>query len=402
MTDNQIDKLIQPIITRQEAINNYIIQKIARRVKEIGHLLSSDVYALERLFKMGADVRDINKKLAQVTKLQEKDIKKLIEYIAKEAYIDAKPYYDYKNIPFIPFEENEPLQRLVKSIAKQTNNTYRNMSKAQGFMLRDMKNPTKLKPTTVSKAYQSVLDEAIQASQSGVMDYNTAMRRTMKQLSDSGLRYITYHTPTGRTFSQRLDTAVRRNLMDGIRALNQGVQDEVGKQFGADGKEITVHANSAPDHEPIQGHQFTNEEYDKLQNNKPFKDLNGRKFAAIERPIGVLNCKHFTYSIICGVTRPNFTQEQLDKMIADNKKGYTDSKGNHRTMYECTQEQRRIETKIREQKERQMTFEACGDKEGALEARTKVKLLTNQYNAFSKACGLTPMKDRTRVSGYTK
>jgi len=402
INESGIDKLLAPIIQRQESINNYIIRRIAMRVRAIGRLLPSDVYALQRLLKSGGDVRDINKQLAKVTKLQEKDIKKLIEYIAKDAYVDAKPFYDYRNKPFISFNENIPLQRVVKAVQKQTLGTYRNLSKSQGFMLRDLKNPNILKPTTVAKTYQSVIDEAVQASQSGVVDYNTAMRRTMKQLSDSGLRYITYQTESGKPYTQRMDTAVRRNLMDGIRAINQGVQDEVGKQYGADGKEITVHMNAAPDHEPIQGHQFTNEEYDKLQNAEAFQDVNGKKFAPIERAIGTLNCRHFTYSIIIGINKPNFSQKQLDAMIAKNQKGYTTPSGKHLTMYECTQEQRRLETKIREQKERQMTFEICGDKVGAFDARAKVQSLTKAYKAFSQDCGLSVQSDRMRVSGYTK
>lgn len=398
LSDNALEKLMMPILNRQESINRYIIHKIARRIREIGNLSPADIYKLERLLKSGADVRKINKELARLTKMQEKDIKKLIEYVAKDAYIDAKPFYDYRKLSFIPFEKNEPLQRIVKAIAKQTLGTYRNLSKSQAFMIRDLKNPKKLKPTTVAKVYQSVLDEAIQASQSGAVDYNTAMRRTVRQLADSGLRYVTYQPESGGTYTQRMDTAVRRNLMDGIRALNQGVQDELGEQYGADGKEITVHSMSAPDHEPVQGHQFTNVEFDKLQNAQAFEDVNHRKFMPIQRAIGTLNCKHFTYSIIVGVNKPNFTPEQLDKMIADNQKGYTTPGGKHYTMYECTQEQRRLETKIRQQKERQMAFEMSGDKVGADEAKAKVSALTKEYQAFSHACGLSTKPERLRIN----
>ena len=105
LSDNALENLMQPIIERQQAINNYVLQVIAQRVREIGHLLPSDVYKLERLLKSGADVRKINKKLAQLTGLNERDIKKLIKTVAEQAYIDVKPYYDYRNMPYIPFEE---------------------------------------------------------------------------------------------------------------------------------------------------------------------------------------------------------------------------------------------------------------------------------------------------------
>lgn len=391
---------MQPIIDRQMQINEYVIQVIARRVKETGRLLPSDVYKLERLLKSGVDIRKINKEIARLTGLNEKEIKKLIKTVAEDAYIDAKPYYDYRQKPFIPFEKNLELQRIVKAVEKQTLETYKNLSRAQAFMIRDRKNPKKLKPTSIAKTYQSILDEAIQASQSGTIDYNTAMRRTMNQLADSGIRYVTYNTESGRRYTQRLDTAVRRNLMDGIREINQGVQDETGKQYGADGKEITVHAMSAPDHEPIQGHQFTNEEYDKLQNNEPFEDVDGEKFDAIARPIGVWNCHHFTYSIIIGVNKPNFTKEQLKKFKEDNQKGYTDKSGKHYTKYECSQKMREMETEIRRHKERYLTLNESGDVEGSKSERATITQMNKQYKAFCEACGLKPQLDRARVPGY--
>ena len=266
-------------------------------------------------------------------------------------------------------------------------------------MIRDLANPKKLIPTSIAKTYQTVVDEAIQAVQMGAVDYNTAMRRTLTQLSDSGLRVV-YQTEKGRFHTQRMDTAVRRNLLDGVRAINQGVQDEVGRQFGADGKEITVHRYSAPDHEPIQGHQFSNEEYEKLQTEQPFQDYQGRKFGAIRRPIGVWNCRHFTYSIVLG-SKPIYTDEQLEKLKEENAKGFKPKDGKHLTMYQCTQYQRQLETQIRYAKEGKIAADAAGNKEESDKCRAQVSSLMKQYQAFSNSCGLSPKLEKIRVRGYT-
>ena len=262
LSQDAIENLVQPIVTRQQKINEFVIEIICKRVKEIGHLLPSDLHRLERLLKMGADVKKINEEIARQTGLQVRDIKALIKEVALDGYIDAKPYYDYRHKEYIPFLKNIPLQNIVNAVATQTAQEYVNMAKAQAFMIRDLKHPKNLIPTSISKTYYSVIDEAAQAVQGGVVDYNTAMRRTIKQLAESGLRRIEYNPESGRRYTQRMDTAVRRNVLDAVRAVNQGVQDEVGKQFGADGKEITVHANPAEDHAAVQGHQFSNEEYE--------------------------------------------------------------------------------------------------------------------------------------------
>lgn len=402
ISEKLIEKLMQPILNRQEALNSYVIKKIAARVKEIGHLLPSDVYKLEQLLKSGSDVREINKELARLTKLNEAEIKKMIKAIAQEAYKDAKPFYDYRHLSYIPFEKNETLQRTVQAIARQTAETYLNLSQSRAFMIRDRKNPQKLIPTTLSKTYYSVVDEAVQTVQLGIEDYDTAMRRTLKQLAQSGLRTVQYHPESGKLYTQSLEAAVKRNLLDGVRAINQGVQDVTGEQYGADGKEITVHEHSAPDHEPIQGHQFTNEEFEKLQNAEPFEDVQGRKFDAIERAIGEYNCYHYTYSIIIGVNKPNFTQAELDANIARNHKGYTDSKGKHHTLYECTQIQRQMERDIRQAKQSVMTGKAADDV--ILTAQAKVTLHEKQkaYREFSRACGLPQKPLNVHVTGYQR
>ena len=79
ISESTINKLVEPIITRQENINIYVLNKIATKIKEIGTLSSSDVYTLTRLRQVGDDIREINKELARLTGLQEKEIKKLIK-----------------------------------------------------------------------------------------------------------------------------------------------------------------------------------------------------------------------------------------------------------------------------------------------------------------------------------
>lgn len=402
LSQDAIDRLVQAIVNRQESIDNYVIEKIAKRIKEIGELKSSDVYKLERILKSGGDVKQINSMLAKTSGVQVKEIKNLIRDIAKSSYIDAKPYYDYRNKSFIPFEENIELQRIVRSIANQTADSYVNLSRSRAFMIRDPQNPEILKPTTLSKTYYSVIDEAIQASQQGTIDYGTAMRRTLKQLVDSGIRTVQYYPKSGRVYSQSIEAAVKRNVLEGIRQINQGVQDEVGRQYGADGKEISVHANSAPDHEPIQGHQFTNEEYEKLQSHQAFTDVDGESFEALDRVIGQYNCYHFTFSIILGINKPNFTKEQLQAYKDKNQKGYTDSKGKHYTMYECTQKQREIERRIRNAKKLIMAARTAGEDELLAQGKAELSKWSTIYTDFSKACGLSKKALNVRVEGYRR
>lgn len=401
LNENAIDKLIQPLINRQEQINTAVIMKIAKRIKEIQTMLPSDVYKLETLLKNGSDVREINAELAVLTQLQEQEIKNIIKNVAADAYEDTKPFYDYRELSYIPYAENEQLQKTIKAIEKETIGEYRNLSQSTAFMLRDTVNPKILKPMAIAETYQKAVDLGIQSVAMGAESYNTAISKTIKELVSSGLKTAEYTTEDGKVHYQRLDTAVRRNILDGIRAVNQCVQDVTGEQFGANGVEINVHSFSAPDHEPIQGHQFTKTEYEKLQNGEDFCDVNGKVFAAIKRPIGYWNCRHFAWNIIIGCSTPNYTEKELEELIKRNNKGYgyVDAKGNkkHLTMYQCTQKQRSYELDIRRAKEGKAAAEKAGDSQLAAEYQAEIIQKQNEYKAFCKGCGLKTRFENTRI-----
>lgn len=397
LNDNAIDRMIQPIVDRQEKINVFVLTGIANKLREIGTLSPSDIKRLKLLVTVGTDIRLMNQELSKLAGLQIRDTKDVIRRVAIDANLDAKPLYDYRNKSFIPYEKNTKLQEYVKAVGNQTSQIFTNISKskATGFLIRDLKNPTKLKFQSIDDTYKSVVDEAIQSVKSGV-DYRVAMRRTINQLLNSGVRRISWDSG----YTQRLDTAVRRNVLEGIRAINQLIEDEHGKRIKADGKELSAHVNCALDHEPFQGHIFTNEEFEKLQNSEDFTDINNQSFLGVDRVIGQYNCRHIARSVIIGVSKPRFSQEQLQRMIENNHKGYTLPNGKHITMYECTKIQRKIETKIRYAKEEQMTLREMGDIEGARIARVKVVKYTKELEKFSKDCKLKVQKDRLTVPGY--
>ena len=398
LSESTLDKLVQPIVNRQEAINTYVITKIAQSVREIGTISPSEINRLKLLVEYGADIREMNAELARLSGVQVREIKSTIKTVAVKTNLDAKPLYDYRHKSFIPYEKNTKLQNMVKIVGDRTAGTYENLShsRATGFLIRDLQHPGVLRFQTIDNTYQSVIDEAIQASASGVVDYRTAMRRTLKQLADSGIRRLSWDSG----YTQRLDTAVRRNILEGIRAIQQATEDMIGAELGADGKELSVHINCALDHEPFQGHQFTNEEWEKLQNSEDFTDVNGQRFTGVERVIGMWNCRHVARSIFVGVTEPLYSPEELQEFIDDNHKGYTMPDGKHLTLYECTQVQRRLETKIRYAKDEQLVFQQAGNLDAAKIARQKVMQLTQEYYRFSKACGLPIHKDRASVIGY--
>lgn len=406
LSEDTIDNLVQILIDREEEMNLYVLRLIAARIKDINSLLPSDINRLEQLYRTGSDVRKINNYLSTATGLQVAEIKRIIQQVALSSYQDAKPFYDYRKKAFIPFAKNKTLQKLVRAVANITSGTYKNLSKSRAFMLRNPKAPKQLIPMPPAKIYQKVVDSAINNVVSGVVDKQSAMRETLKILSEKGMQYVVYQSEKeadeGKVHWQSAYAAVNRNMNDGIRSVNQEVQNLTGREYGADGVELSVHRYSAPDHEPIQGHQFSIEEFNKLQNNQRFTDFNGKTFQPLKRVIGQYNCRHFAWNIILGEATPNYTDEQLEKFKEENAKGFTDSTGKHRTMYECTQHQRELERKIRNLKTAHTVAREAGDEELAKQYQRKIGEKLREYDSFSKATNLKTRPERIRISSYKK
>ncbi|NLU23722.1 MAG: hypothetical protein GXW99_03160 [Clostridiales bacterium] len=156
--------------------------------------------------------------------------------------------------------------------------------------------------------------------------------------------------------------------------------------MGCDGWEISAHANSAPDHEPIQGKQYSDADYIALNN-------------SLVRRIGTLNCGHAAFPIMLGVSSPQYTPEELQKFRDDNAAGI-DYQGKHYTGYEATQLQRRIEESMRRQKRRILVDETTGDKEKLQTDQIRYVRLKDEYARFSKAAGLRTQVERAEVSGF--
>ena len=192
------------------------------------------------------------------------------------------------------------------------------------------------------------------------------------------------------------------NLLGGLRDLNNTITLRFGEEYGADGVEISVHENPAPDHADIQGRQFSLEEYDKLEAGEIAEDKDGIEYdGADKRAIGEYNCYHKVFNIILGVSKPEYSEEELKEIQERNTSGF-DFEGKHYTMYQGTQLQRRLETAVRKQKDTQILARSAGDKELAQECEIKIRQITEKYNDLCNISGLLPKKARMSVSGYRR
>lgn len=403
ITEEQIDLLVERLIRRIEEANTYFLKKIGSSVAKIKELTPTQAHQLVQILKYGGSYEEIIKEIARYTDLNIKDIDDIFSAYAKKDYAFYKKFYQYRDIPYIPYEQNVALRTQTQALANIFKNESYNYFRANvlGYTIKDLNGRGRF--LGLRETYNMVLDEALLNVSQGKQTFDSAMARIMEQIGGSGLKTLEYESGRG----IRLDSAIRMHLKGRLRELHNENQKIIGEEIGTDGVEISVHANPAPDHESAQGHQFTNEEFDKLQGGLVALDYKGRAITLDHdnksgyRPISEMNCYHYVFTIVLGVSEPLYTDEQLQKIIEDNEKGF-ELDGKHYTNYEGQQLQRNIERAIREQKDTQILAKASDNKELISKSQEKITVLTHKYQELSNISGLPTKLERLKVSGYKR
>ena len=374
LTAYQIEALRSKSEKLVEPITDFLIEDIAKRVSEAGQLTGTASYEAWQLQKLGVSQRKLKKEIAKRLKISQREAEKLLTQAAKAGYD-----YDISRFPAkegIPLSANSSLQQVLDATVKLANDDLANITQTIGFVCPDGV------CRELTDAYNNACDFAFQKVMLGAQDTTSAIRDAVKNLADKGIRTIDYASGVHTS----LEAAVRRNMISGLGLMQEKISQQIHDDIGCDGWEISAHAGSAPDHEPIQGLQYSDEEYQELNN-------------SLVRRIGTLNCGHSAMPIILGVNEPQYTKEELEDFRKQNEEGVTFD-GKHYTLYEATQRQRRMENAVRMQKRRILIDEATGDQEKLVIDQVKLQRLKQEYTRFSNGVGLPAQHARMEAAGF--
>lgn len=367
LSERQLRALLALFEARMQGITDKYLALMGGHLKAIGGLKPSDVHRLTEMRRMGANVRTIQQDIARSAEANVADLAAVFGAVAAGDQEFAQQWFGgppkIKGTP----RNSTAIERVLKAQLRVTAQVFKNLSRT----------------TIQSTAYREAVDVAIQTVQTGVTDYASAIRGALRAAGTGGLS-VQY--PSGIT--RRLDSAVRQNVLDGVRSLNNDILDQLGNEYGADGVELSAHALCAEDHLPYQGRQFSRKAFERLQ-------------ASLPRPIGMWNCKHTIFPVVLGMSEPAHSPEEL-AAYARNSREAIEIDGRVKTRYEWTQEQRRTETAIRRQKDVANLAKASGDDVLRREAQSHINTLQEHYARISAGAGLTQQPERAAVAGFRR
>ena len=378
----ELEKATEKIFLRGNYFNDYTLKKIATRIKKTGRLNTSDQQALKNIADISGDMEDITKKLAELTEKNVADIEKIYTQVITDGVNTYKPLFDFKNMTFVPFAQNDFAKAIVTNWYRKTSAEMVNLSRTKAIGFTDGSG----KFTPLRWAYQKAIDEAVTAVTTGTTNFNTAMRETIKRLGGSGVV-----TNYGSGVTRSLNSAIRQNILYGAKQAAQSYDEYVGEQLGLDGFEVDAHAGCRPSHIFMQGKMYS-------YNGK--KTINGVTYEdgaeALER-LDDYNCQHYKTDVLLGVSKPRYTKEELQRIYKETTEPI-EYKGQKKTLYEWKQKQRELERKVRTCNIQANTFETAGDKITAKEYKTAARAYRKEYKQMSEDInGLYQRPERMRT-----
>lgn len=375
-TPQQLEKIPIELEKIFSKLEQDIMVDIIRRIAINGEVTRTADYQLTRLYQLGVSKKVIRKYIQEALELSRKEINSIYRNAIKSGYVEDETLYKLAGKSFVKFEDNEELQQLIRAVKEQTNNDLYNITQSTGFM-------TKAGFKPIAKYYQDTLDNSIMSILNGSFDYNTVIRNTVQEMTKSGLRTIDYKS--GRSY--RIDTAVRTALMTGINQVTSKISDENGKKLETNYFEVSAHGTARPSHQKWQGKVYTREELESICGLGEVDGLCGS------------NCRHHYFPFVPGISVRNYTDEQLEEWAKreNTPRKYGDKEY---TLYEASQEQRKLERIMRKQRQDiKLLKEGNANEEDIISAQARYRITSDEYVKFSKAMGLPEQRARVYQDG---
>lgn len=366
------------------------VAKVCRKIGKIGQMSKKELEKFDADKEAKKEWELIVAALAIATALNIRTLKKA--YISEfEAWEKQNEYlYQYRGKKPLGVK-NGALQGIIDKAVKQNAREILNLTDTKALSVLDRNE----NPIRFQDAIYKSFGDAVKTVTEGKADFYTTMRQTVQNLGGGGCR-VNY----GEGVTRRLDTVVRQNMLYGIKQANNEYNERIGEEIGATGYEIDYHSNSRPTHRFMQGRQFCIGES---------KEINGKHFDGMEdtrdtesgknvtESLQDYNCRHRKSGIICGVSEPAYSTEELKRLKEQDEKIY--KVGNlEGDGYYFSQRMRSCEAEIRRCKDEINALKAFGNSEQQIkELRQRIKTVRAKYNEIADITGISAEPKRLSV-----
>lgn len=366
-----LDSLPNALIDMYGLVEIDILSDMARRISTYDYFIPAAQHQMQKLQELGAVQEEIIAKLSALTGKTQEEIVALLSEASAQAIADDVEYYTAADV-YEPSKVNtEALHAQLNSGLLQTEQAFVNI--------------TGTAATTASNQFVAALDRAWTQINVGGMDYTTAIKAAISDLSAAGVGAIQYES--GRV--DNIEVAVRRAVMTGANQTAMRTQEVLADELGVDLVEVTAHGGARPDHAKWQGKVFSRNGR-KTINGVTYEDLRKATGYGTGPGLGGWNCRHNFHPYV-----PGASKAYSKKQLADYEAKNIEYNGKKYTEYEASQMQRGIERSIRRAKRQVAALEAAGL--DASKERATLRDAQKAYTDFTKQTGMKKQQARTQI-----
>ena len=126
----------QPMVELAQQVEDYILSDICRRIKQDGYITATAEIQLSALINRGWSADELLYRVQQITDLSYDVLTDMYLDAAKESQRFENEVFDKLGEKPPNISENEEIQAQIKAQAKQTQETFKNLTGSMGFRTR--------------------------------------------------------------------------------------------------------------------------------------------------------------------------------------------------------------------------------------------------------------------------
>ena len=368
------------------------IARVCRKIGKIGRMGKKELEKFDADKEAKKEWERIVAALAVATALNIRTLKKA--YISEFEAWEKQNEYLYQHRGKKPLGvKNGALQGIIDRAVKNNAKEVLNLTNTKALSVLDRNG----NPIRFQDAIYKSFGDAVKTVTEGKADFYTTMRQTVQNLGGGGCKVNYGGDPA---ITRRLDTVVRQNMLYGIKQAHDEYNEVVGKELGFDGFEISYASNPRPTHRFMEGRQFCI---------GTSKEIRGKHFDGMEdttdkesgknvtESLQDYNCRHRKSGIICGVSEPAYSTEELKRLKEQDEKIY--KVGNlEGDGYYFSQKLRNIEAEVRKMKDEINALKSFGNSANEIkELKSKINIYRKKYNEISEITGISKEPKRFSV-----
>ena len=364
-----------------DAYDNAVVSDIARRIVKTGYVTETAKHQIRQAQQMGLLYDDIIQEIAQRTNATDSMVRTLFENAGVETVETDNRLYTAAGLQPTDLRASPAMLQMLQAGYENTLGTMHNL--------------TLTTANTAQQAYISACDLAMLQVQSGAMSYQQAIRAAIQSAASDGTRVL---YPSGKT--DRIEVAVRRAVLTGVAKTCRTIGEYNAASCGCDLMELSAHAGARPSHARWQGQLVS------LSGKRGYLSKDDIGYGSGDG-FGGYNCRHDWYPFFPGISQRNYTPEKLTQLETMT----VNYNGQEIPYYDATQEQRRLERRVRDCKLRLSATDAARqettdpklraqlDEDFAKQSKA-LREARDKLADFQTGTGLLPDTSRTQVYGF--